>query len=138
MCTARRRPCDGGYVPACERCLKAVTTLVAYTTARQDCTDMQGHLVRAAASAQRDCVWAFVKTNGLGCTWVGADAMKEAGVFRWNDGTLLPDDSPLWASGQPAKANPSGDCVTIRPDESGLWGRPHTASCHKVCEQDVM
>ncbi|KAL8598502.1 hypothetical protein ACOMHN_051290 [Nucella lapillus] len=32
---ARRSPCDGGYVPACDRYLKAVKTRMNYTTARR-------------------------------------------------------------------------------------------------------
>ncbi|KAL8575742.1 hypothetical protein ACOMHN_055931 [Nucella lapillus] len=62
---ARRRPRDGGYVPACDRRLKVVKKWpgVKYTTARQNCTDMQGHLVMAKSSAELQCIRSFANNN---------------------------------------------------------------------------
>ncbi|KAL8568559.1 hypothetical protein ACOMHN_058496 [Nucella lapillus] len=172
--TLVRTRCDRGYVPKCDRCLKAVNKRVNYTTAIDDCISKQGRLVMVKTVAEVDCVWSFMKDSdflyigssvnlrhrwsnhksdcklrkghkchvaqhfldkqhpvdpqftclrifaieavhkkenlGLDRTWMGADDLKKAGVFRWNDGTLLPDNSPLWASnygdGEPDKDHP--------------------------------
>ncbi|KAL8567268.1 hypothetical protein ACOMHN_023311 [Nucella lapillus] len=118
--TRRRRSCAGGYVPACGRCLKAGQRKATYTSARQACTDEQGHLAKATSSALLGCLLSFVKNSGLDWTWLGADDMEEAGVFRWKYGTPLPESSPLWKSGEPGKANSGRDCVDIHPVADNL------------------
>ncbi|KAL8558600.1 hypothetical protein ACOMHN_046318 [Nucella lapillus] len=80
---ARRSPCDGGYVPACDRYLKAVKTRMNYTTARQDCRCFQGSLAMAKSSAEIGCLRSFASNKNLGWTWVGADDKDQAGVFKW-------------------------------------------------------
>ncbi|KAL8625899.1 hypothetical protein ACOMHN_012491 [Nucella lapillus] len=60
---ALRRYCDGGYVPACDRCLKAVKREVKYLTARQDCTDTQGRLVLVKSPEDTACIRAFGVNN---------------------------------------------------------------------------
>ncbi|KAL8625905.1 hypothetical protein ACOMHN_012497 [Nucella lapillus] len=112
------RRCDGGYVRACDYCQTAVVRWANYTAAVQDCADTQGRLITAKSFAELDCVRFPLKKSGIGMTWLGADDMQEPGVFRWQDGTLLPNDSPLWNTGEPRKSVPGGNCVffyTIRP-----------------------
>ncbi|KAL8625966.1 hypothetical protein ACOMHN_012558 [Nucella lapillus] len=141
MLTALRRHCDGGYVLACDRCLKAVNRKVNYTTARQHCTDMQGHLVMAKSSRELNCLRSFARTKKLHRTWVGADDMEEAGVFRWTDGTLLPDNSSLWTESEPEPdhTNPGGDTVYFFSYEfAGLFDRLYWDTHQFMCQKDIM
>ncbi|KAL8568563.1 hypothetical protein ACOMHN_058500 [Nucella lapillus] len=138
---ARKRHCAGGYVLQCGRCLMAVDKTVKYTTARYDCISKQGRLVTTKTAAEVHCVWSFMKDRGFTKAWVGGDDMEKKGVFRWNDETLLPDDSPLWASynKEPDKDSPGKDCVNLRQAESALFD----SACKDyqegyICQKDFL
>ncbi|KAL8625958.1 hypothetical protein ACOMHN_012550 [Nucella lapillus] len=135
---ALRRHCDGGYVLACGRCLKGVKRKVVYTTAKQDCTDMQGHLVVIKSHEELKCIFSFVKEHGFDRTRVGADDKEEAGVFKWNDKTPLPHISPLWGNGQPNDSPRGNVCVHLKPSATGLFDRDCDTPYQYMCEKETM
>ncbi|KAL8578995.1 hypothetical protein ACOMHN_001957 [Nucella lapillus] len=135
---ARTNPSGGGYVSACNRRLVGGMAKVDYTTAQQQCRDLQGHLATANTTAEVDCLLAFANNNNLTSTytWLGADDRQEAGVFRWADGSLLPNDSPLWGTGEPKKGSPGKDCVSIVYSHSHIWASTDGQTYHYICEKD--
>ncbi|KAL8585212.1 hypothetical protein ACOMHN_013227 [Nucella lapillus] len=138
---ARRPRCDGaGYVLTCDRCVKAVKGQVNYTIATQGCRDPQGQLVRAKSAEEISCFQAFASDTGLTEFWVGANYTKTQGEFRWNDGTLLPVNSTLWAVDEPNEYTypDQPDCVRIITNGSGLLDRWCWRNFQYMCQKDAI
>ncbi|KAL8618432.1 hypothetical protein ACOMHN_050200 [Nucella lapillus] len=75
----------------------------------------------------------------LARAWVGGDDLEVAGVFRWKDGTLLPDDSPLWTGDElePDHQRRGGDCVYLYYSNPGLYDRPCSLNQQQyMCQKD--
>ncbi|KAL8625902.1 hypothetical protein ACOMHN_012494 [Nucella lapillus] len=139
MLTARRGGgCAVAYVSACDRCLKAGETPASYTDARQNCTETQGRLASAKSSAELSCLQSFGPYDDNFRVWLGADDIQSPGVFMWNDGTDLPDNSLLWDSLEPDKTSPGNDCVYFYPGLIGLYDRGCWYSYYYLCEYDPM
>ncbi|KAL8568573.1 hypothetical protein ACOMHN_058509 [Nucella lapillus] len=130
--------CDGAYELKCGRCLKAVEKNVNYTTARGDCISMQGRLVTTKTDVKVQCVWTYKKKKDFDKTWVGADNMGK-GMFRWNDGTLLPDDSSLWnkKNGDPEK-NHDANCVYLLSRDSFMYDEDCKNKYNYICEKNFV
>ncbi|KAL8625979.1 hypothetical protein ACOMHN_012571 [Nucella lapillus] len=134
----RRPNCDGdrGYVLACDTCLNLVNIWVNYTTATEACSELQGRLAMVTSPEHLDCIWTYTNSTGLARAWVGADDKQKAGTFWWTDGTVLPDNSPLWTTRElePDKAASGNDSVYIFSDCPGLYDRPCWMSHQYLCQ----
>ncbi|XP_076454769.1 uncharacterized protein LOC143289612 [Babylonia areolata] len=134
-----RLPCPPGYVQRCGRCLHAVKRDLVYTAAQQQCRATDGgRLVMPRTAWAVGCVLQFMIENGMMVSFVGADDLEDPGLFRWNDGTALPDDSPLWdkAAGEPEKPYPGNNCVRMYYRRQKVFDGSCQDRRQSICEKD--
>ncbi|XP_076437613.1 C-type lectin mosGCTL-7-like [Babylonia areolata] len=107
------------------------------SSARNKCLSYsQENLMAVKTARQLDCVLCYLEKLGEiderrvtgvtdGFVWLGADDLAEEGKFVWDDGTPLPQDSPLWRENEPSGLT-GEHCVSLDVQE-GSWGSPDMA-----------
>ncbi|XP_076437612.1 lectin-like [Babylonia areolata] len=72
-----------------------------------------------------------------GFVWLGADDLAEEGKFVWDDGTTLPQDSPLWRENEPSGLT-GEHCVSLDVQEGRYFDHHCGVTTHRaVCQADI-
>ena len=69
--------------------------------------------------------------------WVGAHRNTD-GAFEWTDGTILPNDSPLWYEGEPNSVVEEAVSIMVNHErEDGLNDLNDDANVRFICEKEL-
>jgi hypothetical protein len=122
---------DGVLGPDSTRCYLASEADAVWQSAREQCLDWQGALVRVD-TAEED---RFIETLVSASQWLGASDTVFDNVFVWTDGSPLVFGN--WGPGQPDRF-PGPDCIEKRASAGGLWfDQPCDLARAFVCEKAV-
>ncbi|KAL8569569.1 hypothetical protein ACOMHN_044707 [Nucella lapillus] len=122
---------------SCGRCMRAATQTLTYADAENQCSLLnQGQLVMPKTTEDLVCLQLFLQSINVLYSWVGLDDKEQPTVFKWKDGTVLPDSSLLWRkqSLEPENVNPGADCARARSEFANLYDGPCTAKYAFVCQ----
>ncbi|KAK7487652.1 hypothetical protein BaRGS_00021071 [Batillaria attramentaria] len=117
-------------------CLRFVKKWLNYTEAVEECQKDGARLVRVKTWE----VWNFLKEikNATGVSnWIytGANSLKKEGEYRWNDGTLLPLDDPLWQDTW--QIDIGHKCVQTLYEEAKLKACSCAKNSRALCQYDA-
>ncbi|XP_066578913.1 C-type lectin domain family 4 member E-like [Amia ocellicauda] len=88
--------CQKPWVPFHNRCYFFSTDEMNWTSSRDNCSSMQGHLVIIETAEEQK----FIEHHVSRPSWIGLTDLKEKGDWRWVDDTVLGNLS-YWSEKQP-------------------------------------
>ncbi|KAM6986178.1 C-type lectin domain family 6 member A-like [Aplochiton taeniatus] len=104
-----------------------------WETSRQDCRDRGADLVIINSRQEQDFIHTFKKSF-----WIGLSDSEEEGIWKWVDGTRLPEEHQFWSSGEP-NGKKRENCVELQHSTAETsWNDLLCSHTHLwVCERNT-